>query len=152
MRMKNVVYITAVVAFMLGGCQQAGKQGASGHTDETESPVTKAANEEKVAEIEFEEDRFDFGKITEGEKVTHSFKFRNTSENSLVISNAVASCGCTVPEWTRKPIKPGGTGEISVVFNSKGRPGKQRKTVSVYANTDPSVTKLEVIGEVTSNQ
>src|SRR5437868_10703526 len=64
---------------------------------------------------------YDFGKVTDGEKVEYSYRFKNTGKNPLIVSNATASCGCTVPERPDEPIKPGETGFIKVVFNTQGR-------------------------------
>jgi hypothetical protein len=84
--------------------------------------------------IEFEETKHNFGTIKEGEKVRHSYKFKNTGDHPLVISNATASCGCTVPSYPKEPIAPGGSGVIEVEFNSKGKPGHQQKNVMIYSN------------------
>ncbi|MCB0482959.1 MAG: DUF1573 domain-containing protein, partial [Flavobacteriales bacterium] len=70
-----------------------------------------------MAKITFDKDVHDFGKITQGEMVETSFAFTNTGEADLIISSAKGSCGCTVPEWPKEPIPPGGKGEIRVVFN-----------------------------------
>lgn len=101
-----------------------------------------------AATIVFEENAFDFGTLEEGEKVEHVFKFANTSDNPLTISNARGSCGCTVPEWPREPIAPGESGEIKVKFDSKGKKGKQSKTVTITANTIPGNTMLTINSEV----
>lgn len=91
---------------------------------------------------------YDFGTIEQGEKVTHVFKFTNTGQVPLVISNATGSCGCTVPYFPKEPIAPGQTSEIEVEFDSKSRMGLQRKKVYLYANTSPETTILMVKGEV----
>ena len=88
----------------------------------------------KQTSIAFTEEEFDFGTIKQGDKVNHFFSFKNTGKNDLIISRAVGSCGCTVPEFPKEPIAPGKTGVMKVSFNSKGKSGKQQKTVSVYAN------------------
>jgi hypothetical protein len=98
--------------------------------------------------IQYETDKFNFGVIDEGEVVKHVFKFKNTGNEPLLISNAKGSCGCTVPTWPKEPVPPGGSGEISIEFNSKGKPGQQSKRVTVTANTNPSETYLEISGEV----
>ncbi len=100
----------------------------------------------------FAQPTFDFGKIMDGEKVEHVFLFENTGSEPLVISNAKGSCGCTVPDWPKDPIKPGATGEIKVVYNSKGK-GKvggknENKTVTITANTTPAETRIFVKGIV----
>ena len=75
--------------------------------------------------IAFEEKLHDFGTIKDGDVVEHIFTFVNDGEAPLIISDAKATCGCTVPEWPRQPIAVGETGEIKVRFNSKNKPGVQ---------------------------
>jgi len=96
----------------------------------------------------FEQTDFDFGTVKEGEKVRHTYKFKNTGKEPLVISSAKGSCGCTVPKWPSEPIPPGGSGQIDVEFDSKGKPGKQTKRVTVTANTVPAQTFLNISGNV----
>ena len=98
--------------------------------------------------IEFEENEFDWGTITQGEKASYVFVFTNTGNEPLLIKNAKGSCGCTVPQWPKAPIAPGEQGEIKVVFSSKGKKGKQSKRVTITANTDPVQTFLTVKGEI----
>jgi len=96
----------------------------------------------------FEQTDYDFGSVKEGEKVQHTYKFKNTGSEPLIISGAKGSCGCTVPKWPSEPIPPGGTGVIDVQFDSKGKPGKQTKRVTVNANTIPAQTFLNISGNV----
>lgn len=98
--------------------------------------------------IQYEQAQFDFGTVNEGEVVKHVFKFKNTGDEPLLITNAKGSCGCTVPTWPKEPVAPGASGEIKVEFNSKGKPGHQSKKVTVTANTSPTETFIEVVGEV----
>ena len=98
--------------------------------------------------IEYDNAKFNFGVVDEGEVVTHIYKFKNTGSEPLIISNAKGSCGCTVPTWPKEPVPPGGSGELKVEFNSKGKPGPQSKRVTVTANTTPTETYLEISGEV----
>ena len=91
---------------------------------------------------------YNFGTITEGEKVTYSFRFKNNGNKPLVITNATASCGCTVPEKPEKPILPGETGFIKVVFNSQGKIGHNEKNITVTANTKPSFPYMLLKGDV----
>ncbi len=98
--------------------------------------------------IKYENEKYNFGVVDEGEIVKHVYKFTNTGSEPLIISNAKGSCGCTVPTWPKEPIPPGGAGEIKVEFNSKGKPGPQSKRVTVTANTNPTETYLEILGEV----
>ena len=66
----------------------------------------------------------------------------------MIITKAVGSCGCTVPEWPKEPIKPGKKGSIDVVFNSDRRVGKANKEVTIYANTEPATRKVVIKGFV----
>lgn len=91
---------------------------------------------------------FDFYNLMEGEVAQYRFVFKNTGAYPLVISNATATCGCTVPEKPEKPVLPGDTASILVTFNSTGRSGKMHKTVTVVANTEPAFPKLILKGNV----
>jgi hypothetical protein len=91
---------------------------------------------------------YDFGKITDGEKVVYNYRFRNTGNKPLVISSAVASCGCTVPEKPEEPIKPGETGILKVVFNSEGKVGPAHKEIRVVSNAFPPFPVLLIKGIV----
>ncbi len=91
---------------------------------------------------------YNFGKVTDGEKVEYSFRFTNTGKNPLIVTSATASCGCTVPEKPEAPIKPGETGFIKVVFNSQGRVGTTHKEINVTSNAFPAFPPLEIRGEV----
>jgi hypothetical protein len=132
-------------AAMVGTPQQGDAQ--SGNIPGTNVLDTPAAMGPTTG-IKYENDRFNFGVIDEGEVIKHIFKFTNTGNEPLVISNAKGSCGCTVPTWPKEPIPPGASGEIKIEFNSKGKPGPQSKRVTVTANTNPTETFLEISGEV----
>ena len=93
---------------------------------------------------------YNFGKVTDGENVVFSFRFKNTGNKPLIISSAHASCGCTVPEKPEQPIKPGETGYLKVIFDSKGRVGPVQKEVSVVSNAYPAFPVLLLTGEVVS--
>lgn len=110
--------------------------------------ATPAAPAGPTTTLKFEQTEFDFGTVDQGEKVNHVYKFANTGNEPLIISNAKGSCGCTVPSWPKEPIPVGGTGEIQVQFDSKGKKNKQSKRVTITANTDPAQTFLTISGEV----
>lgn len=117
-------------------------------TQPQQVPTEPQVDPATAAEITFAENSFDFGTLQEGEKVEHIFKFTNTSDKPLTISNARGSCGCTVPEWPRDPIAPGADGEIKVKFDSKGKQGQQSKNVTITANTIPANTMLTITSDV----
>ena len=117
------------------------------------NPQAQQVAEEQVptgptTSIAFEHTEFDFGTVDDGEKVRHTYKFKNTGNEPLIITSAKGSCGCTVPKWPADPIPPGGDGQIDVEFDSKGKPGKQTKRVTVTANTVPAQTFLTITGNV----
>lgn len=91
---------------------------------------------------------YNFGKVVDGEKVEYNYRFKNTGSKPLVIINTTASCGCTVPQKPERPILPGETGFIKVVFDSKSRPGEVHKSITVTSNAHPAFPQLELTGEV----
>ena len=98
--------------------------------------------------FEFVEEVVEFGQITQGEIITTVFRFRNVGKSDLIISSAQGSCGCTVPEWPKEPIKPGKNGEVKVTFDSNGKFGVQNKTITLVANTTPNTKVIALKGEV----
>jgi len=106
------------------------------------------APDQPTTTVSWDKEEHDFGDIMEGDKVDTKFTFTNTGNEPLIISSAKGSCGCTVPEWPKEPIPPGGTGTIDVEFNSKNKPGRQTKTVTIQANTDPNPIRLKIKAEV----
>jgi hypothetical protein len=120
-------------------------------TDVINVPSTasdKPAEPGSAALITFNEEKHDFGKITQGEKVSYSFVFKNTGGSDLVISSAQGSCGCTVPSYPHVPVKPGETSKIDVVFNSEGKSGLVQKTVTLVTNCNPSTKVLTISATV----
>lgn len=99
--------------------------------------------------ITFTKTEHDFGKINEADgRVTTIFEFKNEGMAALILSNVRASCGCTTPKWTREPVEPGQTGQITVTYNPNGRPGRFQKTITVTSNAKEPTTKLYIKGEV----
>lgn len=147
--MNKIIYSLAV-ATVLFSCNNEPAPKAS--TDLVTNPVsadsniTKAELQKGSAKIEFEKTDHDFGTITQGEQTEYSFKFKNTGDADLIVSAATASCGCTVPEFSKEPIKPGGQGLIKVKFNSDYRLDGFEKAVTVTANTNPLETVLKIRG------
>lgn len=106
-----------------------------------------------MTSVDFLEESHNFGEVAEGDTVQHVFKFKNTGANALRIASVKESCGCTIPSYSKTDIQPGEEGEINVAFNSKGKRGIQKKTVSVtFENTDPKVKVLSFNCEVLGNE
>lgn len=99
--------------------------------------------------LTFETESFDFGSITEGEKPTYTFRFTNTGDSPLTISHVQPSCGCTAPSYSTEAVHPNDAGEITVEFNSEGRPGDFNKTISVQVQgAVDSHSTLRITGTV----
>ena len=98
--------------------------------------------------FKFEEETFDFGQVKEGETATHQFKFTNTGDAPIVLSQVRASCGCTTPSWTKEPVAPGQTGVITAAYNSAGRPGAFNKTITVLSNAKEASKVITIKGVV----
>ena len=98
--------------------------------------------------ITFKENSKDFGDITQGQQVAHTFVLTNTGKQPLIISNVAATCGCTVPSWPKEPVAPGKSDEIKVSFNSTGKVGKQNSVVRIYSNASEPIEKVSLISNV----
>jgi hypothetical protein len=121
---------------------------------------SKASLTPKTAEAKFmpktlgpgiavENDSYFFGKATQGDIIKHSFKFKNTGDSDLLLTNVKPSCGCTISEWPRHPIKPGESAQIDIKFNTSGKLGKQKKAITVFTNVEQNnLVVLYLEGEV----
>lgn len=114
----------------------------------TNDPLHQQVEIKDPTSVQIIDSAYNFGKVTEGEIVEYSFRFKNTGNKPLIITNASASCGCTVPEKPEKPIEPGDTGFLKVKFNSDHRVGTVHKTVTVSSNAEPIFPELVLTGEV----
>lgn len=114
-------------------------------TSEVKTAPSKAEN---YAEIKFDTLRHDFGKFSRKDPVVKcQFRFRNTGTAPLVIHQAFASCGCTVPSYTKEPIKPGESGAIDITYNGTDKmPGHFSKTVTIRSNAINEVVRLTIEG------
>ena len=99
--------------------------------------------------ISFAQSKFDFCTIKEGEVVKHTFTFKNTGNQPLLISEVRVTCGCTTPDWTKMPVAPGQTGFITAQFNSNGRPGQNQKVITVVSNSVTGNVPLSFVATVT---
>lgn len=152
--------LAALVVGFMASCQnsnndvrEAARQNIEGTGAADQSAVQPSAQQADVPTgpttvMAFEETTFDFGTITEGEQVSHTYVLKNTGNEPLILSDAKASCGCTVPKWPREPIAPGATAQMVVEFNSKNRRGKKNQKVTITANTNPPQTFIYLTGEV----
>lgn len=140
---KVLIMSLLLTGVVFWSCSEKGSESSDGNSMPTEeggkplSPTT----------MEFKDSVYDFGEGVKGNHVVHTFEFTNTGKNDLVIADAKAGCGCTVPEWPKEPIKPGATGVIKVDYNGSGS-GRVNKTVTVTANTTPPTRVLTITGYI----
>lgn len=168
MKILNHVFVAVLMMSFLVGCKDRAAEkriaelesrllqlegnGGGAATGAAATPVTPVAEQKPegpLPVLAFDNVDHDFGTITEGEKVSYTYSFKNTGEAPLIIQNAQPSCGCTVPEWSKEPIPVGGTGFVKAEFDSNGKPNIQNKTITVTANTWPKVTTLRFKAMVT---
>ena len=99
--------------------------------------------------ITFEKTEHNYGSFLEAAGVqTTTFKFKNTGNAPLILNSVRASCGCTTPKWTRDPIAPNGSGEITVSYDPKNRPGAFNKSITVGSNAETATVNLSISGQV----
>lgn len=153
--MKQIVLAVSVL-LMMASCNVKTDNASNSDSSRIDSlsglppgvPNPEPVDSATAPRIKFEKETYDFGTVTSGEKVTYNFKFKNIGKSPLIISNAEASCGCTVPEYPSKPVNPGEDGVIKVVFDSSGKTGMQNKVVSITSNAIPAVSELHIIGDL----
>lgn len=111
--------------------------------------TANAQDDSNAAKIDAKETEYDFGTFKEADgDVTHVFVVTNTGKSPLVITRVISSCGCTTPSFTKEPIAPGKSGEVTVTYNPTGRVYPFTKTVSVYSNGRKGPLVLTIKGEV----
>lgn len=147
--MKTRIFFLALITFGLFACKNNSEKLSTDLVNNPNSADTTVASE-NMPQFQFETDLHDFGKAIEGEILTYSFKFKNSGKADLVIATASATCGCTVPTFSKEPIRPNEEGIVTVTFNTKGKMGFQHKTVTLVANTQPSNYVLNIKATVHS--
>ena len=177
--MKRIIFIWLIIGgsvFLISACKdraaekriaelegrlaqlETNKGGTGATTAAATADATTAAPAPVVADekpegplpiAEFNKVDHDFGTVSEGKKVSFTYKIKNTGQAPLIIQSAKPSCGCTVPTWTQEPIPVGGTGAVTAEFDTNGKPGINNKTITVTANTWPKTTTLRFKAMVT---
>jgi len=122
-------------------------------SQEEESRIYKIKSQDAQGEsvMQFDTLVHDFGTIIEGERVVCYFDYRNEGEEDLLITEVEATCGCTTPNWSREPLKPGEQETLEIVFDASGRSGEQRKLVTVKSNASKKVVQLTIRARVNNS-
>jgi len=149
-----LVFLSSLL--LLGACKK--KEDANSEQHSAISNPVQIGNPEtekrvipkdgKYPQMTFASKEHDFGTIEADSKVNFSFKFKNTGQADLIITRAVGSCGCTIPEYPKDPIKVGESGKIDVSFNSANKHGNQQKSVTIYTNTKVGVESLIITASI----
>jgi len=150
MKIKTKLLLISIMLVIVTACNQSSNEKLSADLINNPNSATGKQDASGLPKFQFESDIHDFGKVIEGEKLSYSFKFKNVGNSDLIIATANASCGCTVPEYPKDPIRKGGEGVITVTFNTAGKNGFQHKTITLGANTQPSDIVLHVKAMVSS--
>jgi hypothetical protein len=141
--MKKILLVGSTI-FLLASCDVRKKDKLAA----VDNKLTQQVVIKDPTTVQIIDSVYNFNKVTEGEIVEYNFRFKNIGTKPLIVSNASASCGCTVPEKPEKPIAVGDTGFIKVKFNSDHRVGMAHKTVTISSNAEPAFPELLLKGEV----
>ena len=104
--------------------------------------------EQEGPELTLVESTFDFGDITQGDQVKHTFAITNSGTTPLVLTNVLTTCGCTAPSYTTDPIMPNQKGEIEIAFDSRGKAGIQNKIITIISNAITPQQKIKITANV----
>jgi len=150
MKKTKFLIVVLITASFLTGCKDATNITAKIKKENLVNAKSRDSEIKKgAASISFDKKEYDFGTVNEGDIVETSYLVTNSGKTDLVITNAQASCGCTVPVWPKNPIKPGATGEVKVKFNTSGKLNRQQKTITLTTNTESGREVLTLKGSVT---
>lgn len=106
--------------------------------------------QQEQPEIKFDKTIHNFGTFSEKTPVqTAVFAFTNIGKAPLIINQAIASCGCTIPSYTKEPIMPGEKGTVKVTYNGKGKfPGHFKKSITIRTNGKVEMVRLYIEGDM----
>lgn len=147
--MLRSIALGTIFTILFSSCGGDKKESTGISTNDVNNTATADGGEKgNLPDIKFEEEEHDFGRITQGEKVSFAFKFTNTGKSNLIVTSAAGSCGCTIPEWPKEPILPGKEGKVNVIFTSEGKSGTQEKSITIVTNCEPSTRVVKIKTEI----
>ncbi len=144
---KNSLLVLSLGLLLMTACHHKTDEP---DVDLIKNPRTAEGYDEKqpMPILSFDSDVHDFGRLSAGESISYSFHFVNTGNADLLISGASATCGCTVADYPKGRIAPGGEGYVTVTFKSAGKSGQQFQEVTLVTNAQPSRAKLKILAQV----
>ena len=146
--MRIIFYSLFALSLFFVGCDSANENvsAKSVHNPNTAESPKEMGN---LPYMEFERGtKYDFGHAQTGEILVNTFYFKNTGKSDLIISDVSTSCGCTVSDYTDRPIRSGEEGTVSLTFDTKGRNGHQIKRATVLTNCQPNRIVLTVTADL----
>lgn len=158
--MSKLIFHIFLLAFIITSCNNNQKKdngleevrldSKTANADIVRMPISAdmPLDTNNIAKITLEETDFNFGSVTEGDVVKHTYKLKNTGNQPLLITDIRTTCGCTVPTWNKSPIAAGGSDQVEVKFDTKGKANEQVKKITIIANTFPAETELILRGMV----
>ncbi|MGB7393188.1 MAG: DUF1573 domain-containing protein [Pricia sp.] len=138
---KAILALSAVAMIAFVSCKEDASKKIK--SDNVAQAAERDEAGKQIPVMEFEKEEHDFGTIEQGTAQETIFKFTNTGNAPLIITNATSSCGCTVPNPPKEPIAPGEEGELVVKFNGSGQ-NQVTKTITVNANTEKGSELLRI--------
>ena len=148
--MKLLKVLSLLVVLSLTSCGD--KPSSRVSKDNVEKAERTAEEKENLPVMTFTEKEYDFGELVQGDVVETVFTFKNTGKSSLIITNAMSSCGCTIPDYPRTPIAVGEEAKIKVEFNSRGKFGKQNKAITLTTNTEKGQEQIHIYANVSEKK
>jgi PBP1b-binding outer membrane lipoprotein LpoB len=158
--MSKLIFHIFLLTFIITSCNNNQKKdngleevrldGKTTNADIVRMPITADTplDTNNIAKITLVETDFNFGSVTEGDVVKHTYKFKNVGNQTLLITDIRTTCGCTVPTWNKSPIAAGASDQVEVKFDTKGKENEQVKKITIIANTFPAETELILRGMV----
>lgn len=143
--MNKLIFLLTITALSLGSCKDRNK-------NKLFNPDAQANTFEDTATVRIIDSSYNFGTVKDGEKVVYSYRFVNTGKNLLVVNKAQPSCGCTIAESPKEPIRTGDTGYIKIVFDSKNKTGEVHKSIHVISNAFEGFPDLQLTGTVLADK
>lgn len=122
-----------------------GAMAQQGPSKQTSAPQTQAKTGPALT---FDATEHNFGDISQGDVVEHTFTFTNTGTQPLIIERVDVTCGCTTPAWTKEPVMPGKTGFVTAKYNSAGRMGQQKKAITVHSNAGDGAAYVYIVTNI----
>ena len=150
MKKVSILFAFIIASSIFISCGNGSNASTKINSDNLESAKSRDIEiKNGAASVSFENPVYDFGTVNEGEIIETTFKLTNSGKTDLVITDAQVTCGCTVPVWPKKPIKPGESEEIQVRFNTNGKQNRQQKNITLITNTESGREILTLKGMVT---